>query len=151
MLLRIGETRALEPYASPDPATSLGQFEDLLDRFLLDVYLDNVDGRDYGFSIEAFRFLYSLLARTYCLYENESFWLDTSDGLDISADFRDDSYDLRIFSNSSDDGLEFRRRRLTTAEMIVFLSTTIAEVVKSIEAAGFDVNAYLRKYRPGLF
>ena len=40
---------------------------------------------------------------------------------------------------------------MTAAEPLILLSATATDIVRSIEAAGFDVDAYVRKYRPALF
>ena len=147
MLLRFGKTHVLDPVPSPDPATSLGIIEHLFQAFIVDIYVDAIDGRI--FKVDAFKFLYTLLARLYCLYESESFVIETLEGFSISADCQSqgDFYHVTFLCEPSSS----YTCRMTTAEMIVFLSATITEVVKSIEAAGIDVGAYIRKYKPALF
>lgn len=144
--INVGVTKVLDDSVGSQ-VECIRDIDTLFANFIADV---TVLPENYLFRVDAFRFLYELISRTYCLPAMNDFTLDVGEGLIISAHeskATEDSFIVRIIAMSS----PVASFEMTKPQLIIFFATIIGDLVRSISATGINVFQCLRKFPPALF
>ena len=143
-LLRIDGAQVINEPPAANPAGVTVSYDVLFGAALVDVLVE-ID-RDYRFRLNAFEWLYSILAMVCVVGKGASYTIDTGEALGVTAARLDSGYRVTLTC-----GTIHRELDLTEAELLLLLADLVHGTAESLRAAGVDVDRYVRCYPPALW
>ena len=104
------------------------------------------DGRALGLRVDSFPLLYELWRGIYTLLKSGEFDVLVGEGWQIFGNQSSDALEIRIIIDLGDRSEVIMTKQISMDEAVLFLSTKLTDVVRSLENIGVDVEQYVSLY-----